>query len=78
VTFGLHAPDDWLDGGAASQLAFDGSEDAALLGGDEDAPGILRVVPAISLVDIGPFDRTAGERLCAVNDVAQGAIAESW
>jgi hypothetical protein len=33
---------------------------------------ILRVVAAVSLVDIGPLDRTAGERLGAVKDVPQG------
>jgi hypothetical protein len=32
----------------------------------------LRVVAAVSLVDIGPLDRTAGERLGAVKDVPQG------
>jgi hypothetical protein len=30
------------------------------------------VVAAVSLVDIGPLDRTAGEYLGAVNDVSQG------
>src|SRR5258705_4028804 len=34
--------------------------------------GDLRVVAAVSLVDIGPLDRTAGECLGAVNDVPQG------
>jgi hypothetical protein len=34
-----------------AELALDGSEDAALLTGDEDATGIL------GLVDIGPLDR---------------------
>ena len=31
VAFGLHVADDGLDGGSASQLAFDDAEDAALL-----------------------------------------------
>jgi len=31
VTFGLQVSDDRLDGGAAAQLAFDDTEDAALL-----------------------------------------------
>jgi hypothetical protein len=31
----------------------------------------LCVVAAVSLIDIGPLDRTAGERLGAVDDVAQ-------
>jgi hypothetical protein len=71
VTFGLQVSDDGLDGGAAAQLALDGTEDTALLAGDEDAAGILCVVAAVSLIDIGPLDRTAGERLGAVDDVAQ-------
>ncbi|MBB4398913.1 hypothetical protein GGD62_008061 [Bradyrhizobium sp. ERR14] len=50
----------------AAQLALDDTEDAALLAGDKDATGILCVVAAVSLVDIGPLDRTAGERFGAV------------
>src|SRR5207237_3767463 len=46
--------------------------DAALLAGDEDTARVLRVMAAVSLVDIGPLDRTAGERLGAVDDVPQG------
>ena len=72
VTFGLEVSDDGLDGGAAAQLALDDTEDAALLAGDENTTGILRVVAAVSLVDIDPLDRTAGECLGAVNDVPQG------
>ena len=53
MTFGLQVSDDGLDGGAAAQLALDDTEDAALLAGDEDTTGILRVVAAVSLVDIG-------------------------
>jgi hypothetical protein len=45
---------------------------AALLAGDEDATGTLRVVAAVSFVDIGPLDRTAGECFGAVKDVPQG------
>jgi len=48
--------DDGLDGGAEPQLALDGAEHAALLARNEDATGILRVMAAISLVDIGPLD----------------------
>ena len=51
MTFGLQVSDDGLDGGAAAQLALDGTEDAALLAGDEDTTGILRVVAAMSLID---------------------------
>src|SRR5262245_3539135 len=72
MAFGLHVPDDGLDGGAAAQLVLDDTEDTALLAGDEDATGIFRVVAAVPLVDIGPLDRTAGECLGAVNDVPQG------
>jgi hypothetical protein len=50
---------------------LDDTEDTALPAGDEDTTGILRVVAAVSLVDIGPLDRTAGECLGAVNDVPQ-------
>src|ERR1700676_4790048 len=72
MAFGLQVSDDGLDGAAAAQLALDDAEDAALLAGDEDTTGFLRVVAAVSLVDIGPLDRTAGECLGAVNDVPQG------
>ncbi len=47
-------------GGAAAQLALDDTEDAALLAGDEDTTGILRVVAARPLVDIGPLHEIAG------------------
>jgi hypothetical protein len=63
VAFGLQVADHGLDGGSASQLALDHSEDAALLAGDEDAAWILCVVAAVSLVDIGPLDRTSGQCL---------------
>ena len=72
VTIGLQVSDDGFDSGAAAQLALDDTEDAAFLTRNEDATGILRVVAAVSLVDIGPLDRAAGERLGAVDDVAQG------
>src|ERR1700733_12909816 len=42
---------------------LDDTGDAVLLAGDEDTTGILCVVAAVSLVDIGPLDRTAGEWL---------------
>ena len=69
MAFGLHVTDDELDGGATGQLALDDTKDVALLAGDEDATTILRVVATVSLVDIGPLDRTAGECLGAVDDV---------
>jgi hypothetical protein len=37
MTFCLHVSDHRLDGGAASELAFDGTEYTALLTRDEDA-----------------------------------------
>ena len=43
------------------QLALDRTEDASLLAGDEDTTGILRVVARVSLVDIGPLDRTSSQ-----------------
>ncbi|MBB4396671.1 hypothetical protein GGD62_005798 [Bradyrhizobium sp. ERR14] len=72
MAFGLYVPDDGLDGRATAQLALDDTEDPALLAGAEDATGILRIVAAVPLVDIGPLDRTAGERLGALDDVPQG------
>ena len=36
MALGLHMADHGLDGRAASQLAFDGAEHAALVSGDED------------------------------------------
>ena len=61
MAFGLQVSNDGFDGGAAAQLALDDTEDAALLAGDEDATGVLRVVAAVSLVDIGAFDLAPGE-----------------
>ena len=53
------------------QLAFDDAEDAALLSGDEHAARMGRIVSAISLVDIGPFDLTSGEALGVLDGVPQ-------
>ena len=61
-----------LNGGAASQLAFDGAEDASLLSRDEDAAWILRIVAAVTLVDIVALDLAAGEFLRFLDDVPQG------
>lgn len=72
MTIGLEVSDNGFDGGAAAQLALNDTEDAALLARGTDSAGILCVVAAVSLVDIGPLDRTAGECLGAVNDVPQG------
>ena len=46
----LHVPDHGLDGGAATQLAFDEAKDATPLAGDEDAVRIGGVMAAIALV----------------------------
>ena len=65
VAISLHVPDDGLDCRATFQLALDDAEQATLLAGDEDAPRMGRVVAAIAFVDIGTFDRAAGELLGA-------------
>src|SRR5262249_51518744 len=48
------------------------AEDAALLAGDEDAARIGRIVPAVSLVDIGALDLASGEPFGGFNDGAEG------
>ena len=63
MSLGLHVSDHGLDGRAASQLALDGTEHAAFLPGDEDAMRVLRIVAAVSLVDIGTLDLAPGESL---------------
>lgn len=55
---------------SASRGAY--SRKGAILAGDEDAPGAFCVVAGVSLIDIGPLDRTAGEGLGAVDDIPQG------
>src|SRR5450756_2449865 len=52
-----------LDGGAASQLALDGAEHAALLPGDEDTVWVWCVVAAVSFVDKSALDLAPGEPL---------------
>ena len=56
VALGLHMADHGLDGRSASEFALDGTEDAALLSGDEDAARVLRIMPAETLVDIAALD----------------------
>lgn len=51
VAFSFHMPDHRFDGGAASQLALDHTEDPALLVGDEDTARIGGVIAAIVFVD---------------------------
>ena len=59
MTFSLQVSDDGLDGGAAAQLALDDTEDAALLAGDEDAAGILRLASGEDRggIALGPSSR---------------------
>jgi hypothetical protein len=45
VTFGLQMTVYRFDGGSASQLALDHSEDAGFMAGDEDAARVVRVMP---------------------------------
>lgn len=72
MTFGLHAPDEGVNGGTTPQLALHETEDAALLAGDEVATGILHVVAAVAFADIGPLDRRAGECVGAAYGASQG------
>jgi hypothetical protein len=50
--FGLDAPNDRLDGGAAAHLAADRGGDAAYLTTDPDAELLGVVVAAIAFVDV--------------------------
>src|SRR5215469_18249492 len=72
VAVGFHVSDHSFDGGAAPQFALDDAEDAALLAGDEDAARIGRIVPAVSLVDIGALDLAPGEPFGGFNDGVEG------
>jgi hypothetical protein len=63
MALGFHVSDHGFDGGAASQLAFDSAEDAALLARDEDTAWMRGIVAPISLVDVGALDLTAAELL---------------
>lgn len=68
----LHVADEGLDGGSPAQLSLDGTEDTALLSGDEDAARLGRIVTAVSLVDVDPFDLAIGEALGVLDDGPQG------
>ena len=72
MTFGFHVADYGLYGGSTSQFAFDRARDAALLSRDEDAAWILRIMAAVTLVDVGALDLAAGELLGVLDDVPQG------
>ena len=56
MAIGFHVADDWLDSGAAAQLAADGGGDAALLAADENA-GPIGIVAAIAAIDIDRHGR---------------------
>ena len=68
MTFCLEVADHGFDGGAPSQFAFDDAEDAAFLAGDEDSARAVRVMAAVSLVDIAALDLAADELLGTVGD----------
>src|ERR1700716_3493743 len=61
VTHGFHVADHGLDGGASSQFAFDDAKDTALLSRDEDAARVLRIMTAVTFVDIAALDLAACE-----------------
>ena len=46
----LHVSDHGFDGGAAFELALDGTVDATLLAGDEDPAWVRRIVAAVSRI----------------------------
>ena len=49
MAVGLHVSDHGFDGGAAFELALDGTVNATLLAGDEDPAWVRRIVAAVSL-----------------------------
>jgi len=71
MALGLHMADHGFDGGAASQLALDGTEYAALLARDEDMVRVRRIMAAVSLVDIGALNLAPGEPLGVLDGRAQ-------
>jgi hypothetical protein len=72
VTLGFHMADHGLDRGASPQLALDDAEHTALLSRDEDAARVLRIMTAITLVDIATLDLAAG-KLLSTRLSAEGA-----
>ncbi len=64
--------DDGLDSGSSPEFAFDLAVDATLLARFEDPVGLRRVVSAITLVHIGPFNLAPGERFGLLDDLFQG------
>ena len=63
VAIAFCVADNGLDGRAATELALNDAEDAALLAGDEDAAPTFGFVAAMALVDIGALDGTVCELL---------------
>jgi hypothetical protein len=72
VAFGPQVSDDGLDSGAARSSRLLTPKTPRFWPEMKTRRELLRVVAAVSLVEIGPLDRTAGECLAAVNDVPQG------
>lgn len=72
MAVGFAMADDHFNGGASPQFFLDLSVSAALLPGTEDPVWIWRVMAAIALVDIGPFDLAPGQRLGFPDHLAQG------
>ncbi len=67
MALGFHVADCGLDGGAAAQLALDGTEHTALLPGDEEAMWVRRILAAGSFVDINTLDLAPGKSLDALD-----------
>lgn len=69
----LGVADDWLDGGTAFHLSFNGRGHATLLPGRVDFELILgrRVVAAVTGIGVEPLDRIADELLDRRNDGRQ-------
>jgi len=71
VAVGFAVADHRLDGGSAPQFLLDLAMDAAFLPGVEDPERFRRIVAPVALVDIGPFDLAARERLGFLDRVPQ-------
>ena len=78
----LEMADDWLDGGAASHLAFDVGCDAALLLGRIDFELVFGrgVVAAVTGIGVNALDGIAENRLDRRNDTGEGVavVGVAW
>jgi hypothetical protein len=74
--FGLHVPNDRLDGGAATHLAADRGRDAAYLAADPDAELLGVVVAAIAFIEVNAAGLNAGQRLQLGNYRRQSVAVE--